>query len=364
MLSPDDTDTTTVRDDERQKNHHFDAPSQSGAGMTSRRGALQLLAGGALSGLLVHPGLARAARQETDRHADRDDEPLSPEALKKIVQFVHPEKVYNFLPGLDEELLAALYGLDVATYRAMRQQFNMNAREAAQDLLSDPAFARRVDQLPIRPGETVIGVGESRTDDLQSWLDIFRHLLDLRQPDDRISVINNGIEGSTTGDGLKRFVPNTVLQQPDWIICCLGAADAVRFGRQPTKTLVSLDETAKNMVEMRHLAATQTDAQWVWIIPHTVNEQLAAEWPPFQRIQFTLHNEDLIAIGNLLRGHPAPGIDVHPVRQADPVVDPRPVFGRSAPPHLVLQDGIHTSLAGQQAVAKVLVETLTAETSC
>lgn len=46
----------------------------------------------------------------------------------KLVRFVPPEKVCGFLPGLDEDLLAALYGLDVETDRELSGRFDANAR--------------------------------------------------------------------------------------------------------------------------------------------------------------------------------------------------------------------------------------------
>lgn len=336
-----------------EKTRRFETLVSTASETTSRRGALRLLTASAFGGLLFRQSVQGVdARKAADEDGPADD-------LAKLVQFVHPEKVYGFLPGLDEALLAALYGLDVATYRELTGRFDENVRDVARDLLADPSFARRVHRLPFRPGETVVGIGESVTDDLQSWLEILRRLLDLQRPNDRIRVVNRGIEGSTTTDGLGRFV-QLVGRQPDWIICCLGAADAVRHGENSTKTAVSLEETAENLSEMRHLAATQTDARWVWITPPTVNERIASSFPPFQQIQMTVRNEDLIAIGDLLRGRSDSCFDANPVRGSDSVVDIQDVFGRPAPPEFVLSDGIHPSLVGQRAIANALVERLTA----
>ena len=89
--------------------------------------------------------------------------------------------------------------------------------------------------------------------------------------------------------------------------------------------------------------------------PPTVNEELAAGFLPF-----SLRNEDLLAVGAVLRGRRCPGVDDHPVRDGDPVVDIQAVLGLPAPADLVLPDGIHPSLAGQRAIARALVERLTA----
>src|SRR5215217_4885335 len=46
--------------------------------------------------------------------------------------------------------------------------------ECARELLEDASLSERVDQLPFRPGEIVLTVGDSFTDDLQMWLETTR----------------------------------------------------------------------------------------------------------------------------------------------------------------------------------------------
>jgi lysophospholipase L1-like esterase len=265
-----------------------------------------------------------------------------------LVQSVHPEKVYFYLPGIeDEAVVAALYGVDVATYRAVRDRFAASARVAAEDLLADAAFAARVDRLPFAPEATIVGIGDSFTDDLQSWLEILRHLLDRPRPQDRIRVVNAAVSARTTTDVLHYLVP-VVGQQPDWIFCLVGGNDAKRIGPEPTKTLVGIAETAGNLTEVRRMAAAQTKAAWVWITPATADEERVAAYPPFRLGQSTWRNDDLVAIGDVLR------------RMPDPVVDLQAVFGRPPAPELLREDGLHPSLAGHRAIAKAVVDRLTA----
>ena len=175
-------------------------------------------------------------------------------------------------------------------------------------------------------------------------LEILRHALDLRRPGDQIQVINAGISGDTTTDVLGRFF-STVAAQPAWVICFLGTNDAVRNGTQPTKTRVSIDETAKNLAELRHLAATETAANWAWITSPPSDEALTAASP--YAAQFHLGNDDLGAIAEVVRGQPEPFVDLFAL------------FGVPPARELMLEDGIHPSLAGQQAIARALVERLT-----
>ena len=267
--------------------------------------------------------------------------------IENLVQYTHLEKVYGYLPGMDEALMARLFGLEFEDYLAVKSRFDANARQAAQELLEDDCFARRVDRLPFREGETVLGVGDSFTDDLQSWLEIVRHLLEVRRPRDEIRIVNAGLSAHTTAMVLRRFVPIVIARRPDWIICLLGGNDGTRVGSEPNKTQVSVEETAKNLEAMRRIARTQTDADWVWITPPTYDEERASSFPPFKQGQSVFRNDDVIAIGDYIREQP------------ETVVDIQPIFGLPPSPELQGIDGVHPSLAGQKAIARAFVERLT-----
>ena len=266
--------------------------------------------------------------------------------IQNLVQFTHLEKTYGYLPGLNDATLAALLGLDKAAYRDTRNRFDQNVRQAAGELLEDPPLAERVDRLPFGSGETVVGVGDSFTDDLQSWLEIVRHLLKLRRPADEVRTINAGISAQTSAMALRRFVP-LVSQEPDWIVCFLGGNDATRIGPGPNKPQVSLEETIRNLEAMRRMAGALADARWVWITPPTFDEERAASFAPFQMGQSYWRNKDVVVIGDYLRDQP------------EPVVDIQAVFGLPVDPKLQGPDGVHPSLAGQKAIARAFVESLT-----
>jgi acyl-CoA thioesterase I len=266
--------------------------------------------------------------------------------IETWVQYTHLEKLYGHLPGMDEELMARLFGLDLEEYRGVKGRFDANARDAAKDLLEDASFAERVDRLPFGGGETVVGVGDSITDDLQSWLEIVRHLLELRGRDE-IRIVNAGLSAHTTAMVLRRFIPSVVSLKPDWIVCLLGGNDSTRVGPEPNKPQVGIEETAKNLEAMRHLARTQTEADWVWVTPPTYDEERTSSFPPFKMGQSTFLNEDVFAIGDFVR------------EQEEPVVDIQAVFGLPADPELQGPDGVHPSLAGQKAIARAFVEGLT-----
>jgi lysophospholipase L1-like esterase len=285
---------------------------------------------------------------------------MNTQMIERLIRFQHPEKVLGYLGRLDDERIAALFGLDLSAYQQLRQRHEKQARSAAADLLDDSEFARKVDRLPFAPGQRVVAIGESTTDDLLSWFEILRHLLDLRRPFDGITLTNAAVSGHTSTQALTTL-PGLSFQRPDWVLCMLGGNDAQRLGSTDGPTLVSLAETERNLrslhalalralalraLALHALAKPRTAAGWVWLTPTPVDEARVAAYQPFQRAGLTWANRDIDAIGQILNAQP------------DVTLDTRPVIARqtAADPHL--DDGLHLSLAGQQALAVALVDLL------
>src|SRR5689334_18811788 len=111
-------------------------------------------------------------------------EKLTAEQTEFLIQFLHPDKIMPWSTTIDERMLATIYGVDITVYRAAREKFANRVRQTAQELLSDASFAKKVDNLPFARGSVVVGLGDSITDDIQSWLEILRDLLALRRPKD------------------------------------------------------------------------------------------------------------------------------------------------------------------------------------
>jgi lysophospholipase L1-like esterase len=324
-----------------ERTHRALNPARSRPGRRTLLGTL--VAGAALAGARrASTPAAAGARPATPNSGRGDDD----DAMVGTVQFVHPEKVFFYLPGMDEAGVAALHGADVETYLAVRAQFDAAARGAAQNLLADAAFAARVDALPFRPGATLVALGDSFTDDLQFWLEILRHLLERRRPLDGIRIVNLAVSARTTTDVLHYAMP-AIGQAPDWVFCLVGGNDAKRIGPEPTKPLVAPAETAANLDALRRLFAAQTDAGWVWLTPATVDPARVAAFPGFQVGQSTWRNDDLRVVAEAIRGRP------------ESVVDLQAVFGDPPLSEYLGPDGLHPSLAGHRAIARAVVERLT-----
>ena len=270
-----------------------------------------------------------------------DKTPYAPQAAAQL-QYVHLDKLYGYLPGLAESL-PAIFGVTPAEYAAIRGRFDDLARSAAEQLLTDGEFADRVSRLPFRRGARILAVGDSVTDDLQSWAEILRHALAIARPDDDLTVVNAGLSAHTTAMILRRW-PSLLHPAPDWIICGLGGNDVTRIaGGKPQ---VALTESIENLRELRRIAAERTGARWVWLTPVPVDEERAAASPGFQYGASSWRNTDIAALAGAIRAFD------------DPVVDLVDVFGIPAHPELQGPDGVHPSLTGQQRIATALVETL------
>ena len=265
------------------------------------------------------------------------------------MQYHHPEKTLSTLPGgayIEDEMLAPFFGTDVWTYRELKAAFVERARRCAFELLQDARFARFVDRLPFEAGTTIVGLGDSITDDYQSWLEILRLLLAERRPGDEIEVVNAGISGDTTSGLLSRLL-EVLEKAPTWTIILIGTNDTAFVREPPTKSLISQEETGENLRALRDLTGTLSDTRLVWITPPPVIEDRVAEdAPPIGPIW---RNEDLAEVARFVRE----------VAGEDPLVDLWEAFGEPpTQPEYLLPDGLHPSLAGQKAICAALVERL------
>ncbi len=270
------------------------------------------------------------------------EKPYAPQAAAQL-QYVHLEKLYGYLPGLAESL-PAIFGVSPEEHAAIRSRFNDEARRGAKQLLADGEFADRVSRLPFPRGSRVLAVGDSITDDLQSWAEILRHVLAIARPDDDLTVVNAGLSAHTTAMILRRW-PSLLHPAPVWIICGLGGNDVTRIA--DSKPQVSLPESIDNLRELRRIAE-RTEAHWAWLTPVPVDEERAAANPGFQYGASSWRNTDIAALADAIRAFD------------DPVVDLVDVFGIPAHPDLQGPDGVHPSSTGQRRIVTALVETLTA----
>jgi len=263
---------------------------------------------------------------------------MSTEQVRWLLKVLQPEKMLGSLPGagtLTENLRAALLGLPPDVYAAELARARASAKDAARELLADSAVCALVDRLPLRKGARVIAFGDSLTADPESWAVILSEVFAAHRPADGISVSIIAVGGDTTTHALVRM-GEVVARDPDWILFLTGVNDARTQGPEPTKTLVDHHETARNLAELRRRAARETKAHCLWLTPPAVIEERVAAHRGLSRFGVRFRNEDIAHVANAVRGLGAPTIDL---------------FSSLAAPELLMEDGLHLTLAGQRQVA-------------
>ncbi|MEZ4375821.1 MAG: GDSL-type esterase/lipase family protein [Polyangiaceae bacterium] len=262
---------------------------------------------------------------------------LSIEQTHWLLKVLQPEQTLGSLPGIDalsEDVRAALVGLPTDVYTTERARLVEGAKRAARDLLSDSSVTPLLDRLPLKEGTQVVLFGDSHTSDPESWATILSELLVCRG----VSLTINAAPGDTTTHGLIR-IGQVIAQQPDWVLFLLGTNDARTQGPNPTKTLVDATESARNCSELQRRITRETQARCLWLTPPAVNEERVANHWGLSRFGVGFRNEDVARIATSIRGLDAPTIDLFSLLGAPPAAE------------LLLDDGLHLSLAGQKRVA-------------
>lgn len=261
----------------------------------------------------------------------------------KILLHMHPEKFLNFLPNLNDEQIAQLYGMSIEEYQLAKKVYDDQAQNTASELLTNSDFTFKIDKLPFKKNQTVLVIGESTADALNSWVYILQYLLNQRRPQDNIRIINTAISGQTTTEALRKITAQVKLS-PDWVICHLGTNDCMRYGNQ--KTTVSLTETIANLNTIKEIINKDTKANIVWLTPASIDEKKVENFQPFKTQQLSLKNSDLNEISKYLKAQP------------EPVIDLTEEFGNPVNPEYVQYDGVHLTIEGQKTIVKSLINKL------
>lgn len=266
---------------------------------------------------------------------------MSIEAVQWLMKVLQPEKTLGSMPGitaLTEGTRAALLGVDPETYRAELARMRSAVKDVAGELLADPAVAAMVDRLPLQKGARIVAFGDSHTADPQSWALIVAEMLAARRPADELSVAIRAVPGETTTHGLIR-IGEALALQPDWLLFLIGVNDARTQGPNPTKTLVDGGETARNLGALCSRASRETKARCLWITPAAVLEDRVATHWGLSRFGVRFRNEDVANVACAVRELGGPTIDLFSI------------LGSPPPGDLLIDDGLHFSLAGQKRVA-------------
>lgn len=281
------------------------------------------------------------------------------EVLEKyLLQFLNLEKRYPLLPGIkNTDAMAGLMGLETNELKKLRSRFESNAKEAAIELLEDGEVVEWIEELPFKRGDTIVALGDSITDDLQGWFNIFRHVLEIGLEDADFTFINSGVSYDTSTDALKRLNRDVLDHDPDWVIVALGTFDAQRLHVSPDRPLVSLADYWENMNTIESRVAEVTDNPLIWMTPPPVITEMLQK---IRLFNFDLFEEDLASIREILTSKK--GYIVDPLGERmndkDDSVEEEEEDSPGPAAWNYLSDGLHPSLSGHVNTVKELIRFL------
>jgi lysophospholipase L1-like esterase len=263
-----------------------------------------------------------------------------------MVPFFNTEKRFPLFPGkgdLDAE--SKLLGITPEELQLFRQNLEENAKQAALELLKEDEIVDLVDKLPFDGEETIVAFGDSSTEDIQGWFEIFKHLLEISMEDPDFTFINSGMAYDTTSEALRRMDRDVLIQQPDWVFVSLGTFDVQRLNIAPDRTLLPLSETWENLNTIHTILQDQVDNPTVWLTPTPVISQLLAENPIYT---YTINDQDIEQLRELVAG------------KVGGIVDPKGIRMGEGEPEAwnYLSDGLHPSLSGHMNTVRELLKTL------
>lgn len=277
------------------------------------------------------------------------------EVLEKyLLQFLNLEKRYPLLPGIEnEEAIAGLMGIEHDELRKLRDRFAANAKEAAIELLEDGEVAEWIEKLPFEKGDTIVALGDSITDDLQGWFNVFQHVLEIGLDTPDLTFVNRGVSYDTSTDALKRLNRDVLDHDPDWVIVALGTFDAQRLHVAPDRPLVSLADYWENMNTIESTVAEVTDNPLIWMTPPPVISEMLED---IRLFNFNIYEEDLNGYREILTGKK--GYIVDPLGERMHDEDDESEDDNLPSAWNYLSDGLHPSLSGHVNTVKELIRFL------
>jgi lysophospholipase L1-like esterase len=266
--------------------------------------------------------------------------------LEYMVRFFHPEKKYAFLRGGNStKAHAALFGLRESFYNQLKSAFTEQARAAAKLLCQNSEYIEQIKSIRIKPNGLILALGDSLTDDSQSWFEMIKYSFETLRPADKIQFINLAVSGDTSSQMLGSIVAASDYQA-DLYLCLIGINDARIQGGKEYKPYNSLNEVAANFDCLITFAKNETQSPWLWITPPGVIESRIESHDFFKPIKAFWSHDYVSQIAELI------------IERADNSVDLRSPFSQEHEYDLFDSDGLHWSIHGQSLAAQIITEQL------
>jgi lysophospholipase L1-like esterase len=263
-----------------------------------------------------------------------------------LAPFLNLHKQFPLLPGAQTlRGQAAFIGIDEKELSELRSGYANTAKKAALDMLKDDVVLEYMDNLPFKPTDTIMVIGDSITDDAQGWFEIFSNVLSIGMDDAEFRFVNAAVYNSTSLDALRRVDRDLGLNSPHWVIVALGSHDSQKLhGVGEHRTLVSLAEFWENISAIESMVNEVTSNPIIWITPPPVIVELMLDMPLFDGV---VDNAELSQFREVIAGKNGYVIDPNGVRMGNP-----------AQAWNYLPDGFHSSTAGHMETVKNVLKVL------
>ncbi|MEX0684935.1 MAG: GDSL-type esterase/lipase family protein [Balneolales bacterium] len=267
------------------------------------------------------------------------------ELLDSIIQFLNIEKQFPLLPGVDDtNAVADFIGIDEKELSGIRANFDQNAKQAANELLKEDEIQKQIGKLPFKKNDKIAIIGDSLTDDLQSWFHIFKSMLELSIKAANFSWYDASLGSETSANILMRLDRDVLVNKPDWVIIAIGSDDAKRPHLATTRTLVSLAEFWENVNTLEAAVQQIVKNPIIWVTPPPPLTELMQQHPLFNGVVF---EDDLLQYREVIAGKQGYIVDPLGTRMGNPP---------QAWNYLV--DGFHPSLAGHLNTVREIIRAM------
>ncbi|GIM97389.1 SGNH/GDSL hydrolase family protein [Paractinoplanes toevensis] len=245
---------------------------------------------------------------------------------------------------LHTDLLAQMLASTPETVRALVRSLHDETRATAARMLSDHRYREAVADLPFRPGDRVVAVGDSITADRLGWFELLAASIGLAGGP-AAGLINLSISGNTTADVLERF---DLLEAagPSRVLLMLGTNDARAHGRTGSYRMATAHETERNLRALVDLVTGDLNAEITVITPPAVDQHRADAF--FGDVPLRWHASDVAEVADVVTKTAPGAVDLHRAMSAP---------GRG---DLLESDGVHPTPAGQQFILSQVIEHLRA----
>ncbi|MCI9414423.1 MAG: hypothetical protein HFJ79_04475 [Clostridiales bacterium] len=197
------------------------------------------------------------------------------------------------------------------------------------------AAAAPAPDAPVLDGKTLVTLGDSLTAQ-SNWAEMASEALNMK-------LVNAGIGGHTSADGIARFDRDVAAANPDYVVIAFGTNDFVRWGADPTVTLDNYRQNMSSLVgRVRALDATPL----LFTAPYVRDDAWMKGVGTYPDGEDTL-TDSIDVYNRTIREIAA--------EQAVDLVDMREMCSQHDIYDFLQIDGVHLSLYGQKKYAETLV---------